>query len=79
MDNDGHADDETRIEVKPDGPLIVTGRFTIVDADGRPLEVTDGRAKLCRCGRSETKPFCDGGHKRTGWQAAAEHLGETGG
>jgi CDGSH-type Zn-finger protein len=33
----------------------------------------DGRmvADLCRCGHSETKPICDGAHRRVGFQAPA--------
>ncbi len=51
-----------RITAYPDGPLIVRGDFEIADLDGGPLEV--GRTvALCRCGRSATKPLCDGSHK----------------
>jgi len=32
--------------------------------DGKPSEVV----VLCRCGGSATKPFCDGTHKRNGFQ-----------
>lgn len=26
-------------------------------------------AKLCRCGHSKNRPFCDGTHRDVGWQA----------
>ena len=36
----------------------------IVDADGNAWEVDGERpVALCRCGRSQTKPFCDASHK----------------
>jgi len=55
----------TKITVNNNGSLRVEGECTIVDADGKVFDLT-GRAKisLCRCGHSETKPFCDGSHKR---------------
>jgi CDGSH-type Zn-finger protein len=54
----------TRILVRNDGPIVVEGDFEIVDAEGRPFGL-GGRTKvtLCRCGQSNTKPFCDGTHK----------------
>jgi CDGSH-type Zn-finger protein len=51
----------------PDGPNRCEGPLTIRDTDGRML--TTRSAKLCRCGGSQTKPFCDGTHKRIGFKA----------
>ena len=56
---------ETRIIVRNNGPLRVEGEnITIVDQDGRTFGLA-GRTvvSLCRCGQSQTKPFCDGAHK----------------
>jgi hypothetical protein len=51
-----------RITAYPDGPLIVRGEFVLEDLDNGPLPT--GRViALCRCGRSATKPLCDGSHK----------------
>jgi hypothetical protein len=53
-----------RITVYPDGPLIVRGEFILDDLDQGQLPT--GRViALCRCGRSATKPLCDGSHKIT--------------
>jgi CDGSH iron-sulfur domain-containing protein 3 len=60
--------DEVRIKVRENGPYLVTGRVTLVDADGRPYTVEENFV-LCRCGRSALKPFCDGSH-REGFDAA---------
>lgn len=56
------------IVAKPHGPYIVQGPVEIRDLDGNLIEPppakTPGITKLCACGRSGTKPFCDGSHKR---------------
>lgn len=52
----------------PNGPLLLSGNFTIMAASGRKAW-TGTRAALCRCGRSKNKPFCDGTHKDVGFQA----------
>jgi CDGSH-type Zn-finger protein len=43
------------------GPLWVRGGIPVVSADGKPYTVRN-RVTLCRCGRSNNKPFCDGSH-----------------
>lgn len=62
---------EVQIKVRENGPLKVTGPFSLVDADGTAYEIEDGRpVVLCRCGGSTTKPFCDSTHSKTGFEAA---------
>jgi CDGSH-type Zn-finger protein len=43
------------------GPIWARGGISVVSADGEPYEVRN-RITLCRCGRSNNKPFCDGSH-----------------
>ena len=52
------------------GPLRVKGPATLEDADGTRFEVTRKTFFLCRCGASSNKPFCDGSHRRVGFEAA---------
>ncbi|MBX2961236.1 MAG: CDGSH iron-sulfur domain-containing protein [Cyclobacteriaceae bacterium] len=54
----------TRITVNNNGSLRVEGDFEIVDMQGNAYGL-QGRTlvSLCRCGRSNNKPFCDGSHK----------------
>jgi CDGSH-type Zn-finger protein len=55
--------DNTTIQVSANGPLRVTGVFSICDGTGAAFDLA-GRTtiSLCRCGHSQNKPFCDGGH-----------------
>jgi CDGSH-type Zn-finger protein len=43
------------------GPIWVRGGVPVVAADGKTYEIRN-RITLCRCGRSDNKPFCDGSH-----------------
>ena len=58
----------------PDGPLIVRGRFVITGPDGQPVPAGRKTVALCRCGKSASKPFCDGSHTRTGFRAPGHAL-----
>jgi CDGSH-type Zn-finger protein len=71
---------EMQITVKPNGPYLVTGsvplaKQTIVsDEEGFSVEWRQGQVfetaeeySLCRCGSSETKPFCDDACVRLGF------------
>ena len=58
-ENDSNA---TKVEAKPNGPLMVYGSTEITKPDGS----TENREKttaFCRCGQSANKPFCDGTHR----------------
>jgi CDGSH-type Zn-finger protein len=54
-----------------DGPLLVRGPVVLRDAAGREIANQRHPVALCRCGKSRIKPFCDGTHKLTGFQAPA--------
>lgn len=47
-----------------EGPLWVRGYIPIESADGSMYE-SRNRVTLCRCGKSENKPYCDGSHWMT--------------
>lgn len=61
-----------KVTVVSNGPLRIEGEFLLVDPEGKPFGL-GGRTtiSLCRCGHSENKPFCDGAHRRFGFEAPA--------
>ena len=63
----------TKITATSNGPLRIEGDFEILDPTGKAFGLA-GRTmvSLCRCGHSENKPFCDGSHKRVGFQHQVE-------
>lgn len=54
------------VTVRENGPLAFLAEIHIGD---RPVSY---RATLCRCGRSENKPFCDGAHTKVAFVATGE-------
>jgi CDGSH-type Zn-finger protein/uncharacterized Fe-S cluster protein YjdI len=56
------------IDPQLNGPLSVRGNLEITSGTGRVVSRVTG-AKLCRCGGSATKPFCDGTHARIGFKS----------
>lgn len=70
VDKDGHRFENKyipSIEILQDpvnnaaGPISVKGGIPIESADGQIYEIRN-RVTLCRCGRSQNKPFCDAEH-----------------
>jgi CDGSH-type Zn-finger protein/uncharacterized Fe-S cluster protein YjdI len=51
-----------------DGPLLLAGNVEICAGTGRTVLRTS-QARLCRCGGSQNKPFCDGTHARIGFRS----------
>lgn len=58
------------VDVAPqlDGPLMVRGNLEIISGTGRVV-ARQQAAKLCRCGQSKNKPFCDGTHAVVGFKS----------
>lgn len=72
------AEPLTKITPYRNGPYLIRGPFAIVDQDGNEIAVERRVVALCRCGRSQIRPFCDGTHKAIGFEAdsgapAVEH------
>ncbi len=59
---------KTIIEATPDGPYVVKNPPPLKNSKGEAIP-TKAVAALCRCGRSDNKPFCDGTHKKVGFSA----------
>ena len=59
------------ITVRQNGPYKVEGDdVKVVDWNGIEYQIAKRPFALCRCGASTSKPFCDGTHSKTGFQAA---------
>lgn len=63
---DAPATGALTVDPAPNGPLLLSGQFTITDANGQAIYRGE-QAALCRCGGSGNKPFCDGTHKKIGF------------
>ena len=56
------------ITPQTNGPLAVSGSVEVCAGTGRSVDRLTS-ARLCRCGGSRNKPFCDGTHARIGFRA----------
>lgn len=65
MDGDT-TEDRPTIDCPENGPYIVKGLESLSGSDGAAIAVKETFA-LCRCGRSDNKPFCDGTHAKIGF------------
>lgn len=70
--NDGTGSSNTApivntVRVRENGPLAIEAELSI----GQRSQDAP-RATLCRCGHSQNKPFCDGGHTAAGFVATGE-------
>lgn len=56
------------LTLRPAGPIVIEGPVTILNNAGDvvqpPPTKIPGQVKLCGCGFSKNKPFCDGSHKK---------------
>lgn len=59
----GAPDGKLRVRPQPNGPLQLDGPFVLSGAV-RGEVLSGDSVRLCRCGHSRNKPFCDGSHER---------------
>ena len=59
-----------RLKISPqlNGPLMVTGNLEVMAGTGRGVARVES-CRLCRCGHSGNKPFCDGSHAAVGFKS----------
>ena len=57
----GSSGSTLRVRPQLDGPIHLDGPFTLTSSDAGTL-LCGTSAWLCRCGKSGSKPFCDGSH-----------------
>jgi Iron-binding zinc finger CDGSH type. len=58
MEENNEKKSKVLVEVIEFGPLKITGNFLIKDLQ-RNKEESPGEVRLCRCGKSENKPYCN--------------------
>jgi uncharacterized Fe-S cluster protein YjdI len=54
------------VKIMTDGPIVLKGNFKI-SYNGVNKEVQEGIISICRCGESDHQPFCDGRHRKIGF------------
>lgn len=65
----GRQDSDVVITPYQDGPYLVRGPFELRDTEGEPIPAPRRTIALCRCGKSRTRPYCDGTHKLIDFRA----------
>jgi CDGSH-type Zn-finger protein len=61
------------IESKENGPYLVKNLKSLTNSKGIDLLADKKVVALCRCGKSNNKPFCDGTHKNIGFSSATDN------
>lgn len=57
---------ELSVKVLASAPFVVEGNYDLTGGD-TGTETCSKKMSFCRCGGSQTKPFCDGSHKEIGF------------
>lgn len=50
------------VKLIKDGPALLEGSIEVVNEDGTITSIK--KAAICRCGKTQGSPFCDGSHAK---------------
>jgi CDGSH-type Zn-finger protein len=64
----------TVIENGPNKVELEGATYRVAHGGGGEETIERAVFFLCRCGHSSNKPFCDGTHKRVGFEAAGAEI-----
>ena len=59
-------DQAVSVKIMKDGPIVVEGEFRVLDGKDKELR-TSIMTSFCRCGHSMNMPWCDGTHRKKGF------------
>jgi len=65
-DESSKKESPVSVKVMVDGPIVIKGDLTL-NYSGKKKSVRDGMISICRCGASDHQPFCDGQHRKIGF------------
>ncbi len=66
MEKKKEEEKPVKVSIMKDGPIVVEGNFRIVGPGGNELK-SMLMTSFCRCGNSKSMPFCDGTHRKVGF------------
>ena len=61
------------IEPKENGPYLIKNLQSLTTSKGADILPDKEVIALCRCGKSNNKPFCDGTHNKIGFASATDN------
>lgn len=56
--------DSVRVQIVPNGPVLIPGPVSIETPDGEIVESDRFMVAICTCRRSKIYPMCDTSHRR---------------
>lgn len=63
-----------KITIVENGPIILDTEENVSVSAGGATGERRGPLFLCRCGQSSSKPFCDGTHRKVGFEGPPAEL-----
>jgi len=63
-----------KLKLLENGPILLEVEGSVSYSTAGTSEEKTGSVALCRCGASANKPFCDGTHRKAGFEAPSAEL-----